>query len=116
MKKMFLLLLSLSGLLTTAQTTIELLPNSGTCRHSVAIDAGDTIWTGSNQYGLQKYFNGTVTSYTISNSGISDNRCATVCVDSTGRIWCGGNNGISIYDHSAWINYNTTNSGLPDDS
>jgi hypothetical protein len=110
----FIIYFLLSLRFMAAQSTIQVLPNTTNCRYTLAIDAGDTIWTGSNLYGLQRYFNGNVTSFNTSNSGILNNRCEMVAMDSSGNIWCGSSNGIAIYNHNLWSTITIQNSGLPD--
>jgi hypothetical protein len=117
MRKIFAcLLLFFCSSLSFAQTTGSTLPNATSIRYSIKIDAGDTIWGGTNNSGLSKYFNGIQTYYNTSNSGISSNRCQALSIDSTGNIWSGGHNGISIFNHVNWTLLNTGNSGIPGDT
>lgn len=80
---------------------------------SLAIDDGDTLWTGSKNNGLIKIHNNTYQYFTTYNSGIAGNKCHAVSIDSSGRIWAGGDTGISIFDKSTWTIINSSNSPLP---
>ncbi len=51
--------------------------------------------------------------YTTVN-GLSDNAVKDIFVDNDGNKWFGTKEGVTMYDGSDWITYNTSNSGLPD--
>jgi hypothetical protein len=85
---------------------------------------GNVIWAGTATYknlgdltghGLIKIDATTgniAASYTITNSGLSDNIINAITVDSTGNKWLATSTGVSVFNGNSWVSYTTSNSGL----
>lgn len=86
---------------------------------SLAIDTNHHFWFGGDGAGvtqpLAEYFNGTITDHY--NPGCYC-EVQAVAIDQLGYKWVAyrSNVGVYKYDGSNWVNYNSTNSQLPNDT
>ena len=103
--------------------------NSGLVSDTVMgtiIDPEGNIWFGSPK-GVSKFDGVTWVTYDTSNSGLPTNEAAPIAVDRQGNIWFTTfetwpgiipivkGYGVTRFDGTNWVTYNTTNSGLADD-
>jgi ligand-binding sensor domain-containing protein len=79
---------------------------------SLAVDNDNTIWVGTEGYGL--YYNNGSGWYqlTMQNSGLPDNSIYAIYNDSENIKWIGTSKGLIKYDGSSWISFTTDNSGI----
>ena len=89
--------------------------SNGTDILSIAVD-GTTLWIGKTE-GLARI--SILTSVLIirqkSNSGLSDNPALSIAIDDSVTNWMGTQKrGLSSFDGTIWINYDTANFNLPD--
>ena len=89
--------------------------SSGTDILSIVVD-GTTVWIEKTE-GLARI--NTLTSGVIIqqklNSGLSDNPALSIVIDDSVTKWMGTQKrGLSSFDRTTWINYDTANFNLPD--
>ena len=84
------------------------------CIYSLAVDANDTLWIGTNHSGLIKYDGENSTRFDTTNSEIPGNIIYCMKFDSKGNLWMGTNEGLARFDGEYWTIYNTENSDLPE--
>ncbi|HWB59646.1 MAG TPA: two-component regulator propeller domain-containing protein [Chthoniobacteraceae bacterium] len=74
---------------------------------SVAVDAQNNVWAGTEGNGLWRYDPGKKewTQFT-SKDGLGDDTIYALVVDKLGRVWAGHlNHGVSVWNGKAWKNY-----------
>lgn len=73
----------------------------------------DVFWVGARD-GIVRWdlFDSSYVKYTTVN-GLGDNIVKDVYVDEDGNKWFGTSKGVTKFDGTSWITYNTSNSGLP---
>ena len=71
---------------------------------SIAIDAQDILWFGTNGKGVYKFNGTTWINYTISD-GLVSNYVDAIAVDKKGNMWFGTGEGVSKFDGNRWTNY-----------
>ncbi|RKY84338.1 hypothetical protein DRQ09_08770, partial [candidate division KSB1 bacterium] len=91
------------------QTTEGLVSND---IYSVAIDT-EGVWIATSG-GISKFDGVSFENFTTA-SGLIDNYVVSIAVDSTDTVWAcyDQNYGITKYDGTTWVNYDTSNTGLP---
>lgn len=76
------------------------------------LDNQNNLWIGTSG-GLAKFDGLQWTYYQTSNSGLPNNRVASIEIDSDGRKWIGTQQGgLAVFNDTTWIVYNATNSAL----
>jgi streptogramin lyase len=121
MHKVFKSLLLMAGLFTCTANTLNAQSSNNWIvtpydslygyfiRNINILDNGE-IWLGTTSNGAVRYWNNTWTSFTTSNSGITDNDVREISKDSTGRLWMATWSGLSAYDpaNNSWQGYDVS--------
>ena len=83
---------------------------------SVAVDAQNNVWAGTEGKGLWEYDSGTKKwRQFTSKEGLGDDFIYAVAVDKLGRVWAGHlNHGVSVWNGEKWKNYDLLNGPLGD--
>ena len=111
-----------TGSTTFYNTANSGLPNNNI--YAIAIDSNGDKWIGTLFGGIAKFNGSTWTVYNTGNSGLPDNYIRAIAIDTNGDKWIStwnsnsGNlaygNGVTKFDGTTWMTYNSSNSGLPD--
>lgn len=102
-----------NGLTTYAMPT-GYMASDYTTKYALAIDNSGNKWVAFKTIGLGKFNGSTWTMYDMSNSLLPSNKVLSICIDASGTVWAGTDNGAASYNGSTWTVYNTANSGLAD--
>lgn len=71
---------------------------------SATADRNGNLWFGSIGAGIYRYDGSSFQNFTV-DDGLVSNEVVSIYEDSDGRMWFGGNGGVSIYDGQAFHNY-----------
>jgi ligand-binding sensor domain-containing protein len=82
---------------------------SGTISSTIS---GTTIWL-ATQNGLVSYADGNITTYTIDNSPLVDNRIEALAADGSGAIWLTSADTLYRTDGEEWDSYNASAGDFP---
>lgn len=81
--------------------------------NAVEADLNNTLWVGTNGYGLFSYNGAVWKKYVQSNSGIPSNAVTSLAVGLDNSIWIGTLQGIARFSNNTWEIFNIYNSRLP---
>ena len=112
MKKLILLFSVLFTLLPNLQAQEKWANYTSKNEVSAISIEGNKIWIGSNG-GIQvQDLNGNILQEYIKDDGLADNKVRGIFIDKFENKWFATNNGVSKFDGTNWVTYNTTNSGI----
>ena len=82
--------------------------------YALAAGPSGTLWVGTQQDGVHAVSGGSAKQFTLAD-GFPGRRIFALHVDSTERVWCGHDRGLSVYANSAWRHWNIGDGvpGLP---
>lgn len=110
MRKIFLLVMSVSVLQISAQTITNYTTADGLLTdfvECVKADVNDNVWFGTS-IGVQKFDGSNWVSYTTADGLVNDN-VKVISSASNGDVWVGTDFGASHFDGSSWTTYDNTN-------
>jgi hypothetical protein len=82
--------------------------------YALAVDAGNTLWIGSNM-GLTKYNGISFTTYNTGNTNlVSDTIISLACVGS--NVYAGTRKGLAVFNGTSFTNYNHAANGMKSDT
>jgi ligand-binding sensor domain-containing protein len=83
---------------------------------SIAMDAQNSVWVGTEDKGVWRYDAGTKTwTQFTTKDGLGDDNIYAVAVDKLNRVWVGHlNHGVSVWNGEKWKNYGILDGPLGD--
>lgn len=82
--------------------------------YSILVDAQNHVWTGTEH--LYEHNGTDWIAHNTANSPLQKIYQYIIHADGEGKVWLGGNSGLTCIEGQTWTNYNNANSGFPQES